>query len=84
MIPANVVHETQMSETRGLDFASENERIKERIMIGSNFYLIKQKSRVMHKYTLCLFTSGGALFNQADEHFGHFVMLRRYKKKINI
>ena len=39
---------------------------------------------VMHKYALCLFTSGGALFNQADEHFGHFVTLRRYKKTIKI
>ena len=31
---------------------------------------------------LCLFTSGGALINQADEHFSHFVTLRRYKKSI--
>ena len=33
---------------------------------------------------LCLFTSGEALFNQADEHFGHFGMLLRYNMTINI
>ena len=52
-------------------------------MIGSNFYLIKQKSRVMHKYTLCLFTSGGALFNQANlrciAHAGYFDKLQDNK-----
>ena len=29
MIPANVVHESQMSESGGLNLASENEIIKE-------------------------------------------------------
>ena len=43
---------------------------------------------VMHKYALCLFTSGGALFNQANvrciAHAGYFDTLRRYKKTIKI
>ena len=45
-------------------------------------------SWVMHKYALCLFTSGGALFNQANvrciAHAGYFDTLRRYKKTIKI
>ena len=68
-----------LSSSSALSSKSASCKRQQEISFNSTFF-----PPVMHKYALCLFTSGGALFNQADEHFGHFVTLQRYKKTINI